>query len=286
MNDLVEHLHQKILDAATQYRHAEAELIDLIQEVDTHRVFVRKSYASLFEYVTQALKLSESVAFNLITIARKAKEIPELKTEIRSGAITVSNARKIVPVLNTQNKTEWLIKAKTLSNRQLEKEVVKIRPMEATPERARYVAPERVKLELGLSEKDMLALRKVQDLMSQKSQRAVSLEETISVMTQDYLKKQDPVEKAKRQVIRKSPVTLQVAQPPGQRHAISKHILHQVNLRDQRRCSHEYMSGKRCNQRRWLDIHHKIPVNSGGPNTLENLTTLCSAHHQFVHLKK
>ncbi|MGK5083849.1 hypothetical protein WDW37_11155, partial [Bdellovibrionota bacterium FG-1] len=60
-----------------------------------------------------------------------------------------------------QNKTQWLAKATALSQRQLEKEVAKICPQTARPERASYVTENRVKLEIGLSEKDMLALRRV-----------------------------------------------------------------------------------------------------------------------------
>ncbi|MDR3608501.1 MAG: HNH endonuclease signature motif containing protein [Oligoflexia bacterium] len=62
-------------------------------------------------------------------------------------------------------------------------------------------------------------------------------------------------------------------------------VLHQVNLRDQGRCTH-VTNGKRCNQARWTEIHHKIPVSQGGPNTPENLITLCSTHHQLQHLEK
>ena len=194
---LIESLHMRGIDISAHYKKAEAELIDVIQQLELHRVFVKKGYSSLFNYTVQALRLSESVAFNMITVARKAKEVPELKTEIKNGTITLSNARKIAPVLNSTNKTEWLEKARTLSLRNLEKEVVKVRPELATPERARYVSPTHVKLEVGLSEKEMLRLRQVQNLLSQKHRRAVSLEEVISMITSEFLHRHDPVEKAK-----------------------------------------------------------------------------------------
>jgi 5-methylcytosine-specific restriction endonuclease McrA len=57
-----------------------------------------------------------------------------------------------------------------------------------------------------------------------------------------------------------------------------------VNLRDQRRCAHLKRDGSRCNQSRWIELHHKIPVSAGGLNTAENLITLCSTHHKFAHL--
>ena len=49
------------------------------------------------------LKLSESTALNFINVARKAVQVPALQAEIRAGHVSVSKARKIVPVLTPQN---------------------------------------------------------------------------------------------------------------------------------------------------------------------------------------
>lgn len=317
----IQEIHDRAVDAASRYRKAEAELIEILQQAEQHRVFLAKGHSSLFLYVVKELGLSESVAFNLIAVARKAREIPELKTEIQNGTITLSNARKIVPILSKENKSEWLAKARELSHRQLEKEVVKIRPQLATPERATYVTPSRVRLELGLSEKDMLKLRRVQDLFCQSRQRPVTLEEVLVALTQDFLRRHDPLERAKRHQVRKglrkvepdyskesidesasrqslpesvkTPVALQVEHAPmgakrgshaiHVRKPISAELLHRINLRDERRCAFTNPKGERCKQTRWIEIHHKIPVSQGGMNASENLTTLCSAHHGWVH---
>ncbi|MBI3556086.1 MAG: HNH endonuclease, partial [Deltaproteobacteria bacterium] len=47
---------------------------------------------------------------------------------------------------------------------------------------------------------------------------------------------------------------------------------------------HKDAENKRCESTRWLDSHHITPVRKGGADTLENLTTLCRAHHQMGHL--
>ena len=39
-----------------------------------------------------------------------------------------------------------------------------------------------------------------------------------------------------------------------QRMPIPSNILHQVNLRDRRQCTHINPSGVRCNQRRWIEV--------------------------------
>lgn len=174
VHSIAEQIHARAIELVRRYKSAQAELLDVIQQVEIHRVFVLRGHSSLFSYVVNELRLSENTAYSLITIARKARDIPELKTSLQSGAITLSNARRIAPVLTSINKNEWIEKAAELTMRQLEKEIVKVRPQEATRERASYVAPERMRLELGVSELELLKLRRAQDLLSQSSRRVVS----------------------------------------------------------------------------------------------------------------
>jgi len=292
---LRDQIHSKALEISTRYKRAEGELIDILLEVDRHHVFVHRGHASLFAYVVKELGLSESVAYSLITVSRKARQIPELKREIQKGSITLSNAKRIVPVLNRDNKTEWLQKASQLSQRELERELVRVRPQEATPERVRFVTPTRMKLELGLSELEIKKLRRVQDLVSQAQRRAMTLEETLAAMTTEYLTRHDPLERAKRVTAKKSQsisVERQVSRPErlgpaasaGARAPIPLSILHQVNLRDRKQCVFVHPNGGACGQTRWTEIHHKKPVSQGGAHQLDNLTTLCSTHHKYVHL--
>jgi hypothetical protein len=61
---------------------------------------------------------------------------------------------------------------------------------------------------------------------------------------------------------------------------------HQLNLRDNRQCTYQDKDGHRCTNKRWLQFHHKIHVEHGGQDTLDNLQTLCWAHHKMIHLEK
>ncbi len=72
----------------------------------------------------------------------------------------------------------------------------------------------------------------------------------------------------------------------GQRLPIPRKVIHGVHLRDQKRCRHHYPSGERCKSTRWLHLHHKKPVSVGGEHSLENIVTLCPAHHDLAHLLK
>lgn len=127
----IQELHQRALEAAKRFFQAEADLLELLQEIDACKGFRNLGHTSLFSYAVNALKLSESTALNFINVARKAVQVPALKEAIQQGNLSVCKARKIVPVLTTQNQAEWIEKAKTLPTRKLEKEIAKVAPSES-----------------------------------------------------------------------------------------------------------------------------------------------------------
>ena len=285
-------IHKKALEVAARFKRAEADLISVLQEVESARVFMKLGFTSLFSYCVQALGLSESVAANFITVARKAREVPVLQSAIESGVLSVSKARKITPVLTLGNQEEWIEKAKLLSTRKLEEEVAQVAPKEATPERMKFVSEDRVELRLGLSKAAKEKLERVRDLESQRTARPVSIEETLGALLDVYLESKDPISRAKRVMKRKtkSPgnnasacVTGHAERGGVNREAIPAVIRHQVLLRDSGQCAHLNEQGIRCENRRWIDLHHIRPRSLGGVNASENLITLCSAHHRMEH---
>ena len=309
-------LHARAVALAKTYLKAESELISVLQEIDRCKGFRELGFKSLFEYA-RSLGLSESVAYNFITVARKASEVPELREKLQTQEMTLSNAKTIAPILNSANQEKWLEAASTLSKRELEKELAKEFPERSVQETTRYVAEERMELKLGISEALLKKLKRVQDLESKNS--AASLEQALEAMADSYLAKNDPLEKAKRarqlfpECVWKVLIPsftrsdgLEMAPENDLRHpyenhrqflglskhtpgrvnpnprVIPAHLKHSVQTRDQAQCTHS-KSGKRCQERRWLDIHHIEPLAQGGETTLNNLTLLCKAHHQMLH---
>src|ERR1700723_577984 len=124
----IESLHKQALSFAKSYLTAESDLISVLQEIDVCRGYRDLGYKSLFEYGVAALGLSEAVTYNLITVARKSREVPMLQAKLREGAITLSNAKQIAPVLTPESQEKWISAATTLSRRELEKEIAKENP--------------------------------------------------------------------------------------------------------------------------------------------------------------
>jgi hypothetical protein len=138
----IQELHAKALAAVARWKTAEIELLQVLDEVECHKGYLRYGYNSLFQYAVKALGLSEGVVYNLINVGRAAREIPELKTAIASGALSVSKARKITSVLTRENSTAWIELAKTSTQHQVEREVSLANPRESGRGRMNYVRPE------------------------------------------------------------------------------------------------------------------------------------------------
>jgi hypothetical protein len=193
----------------------------------------------------------------------------------------VSKAKKAVSVITPENQAEWLDKLKTSSSKEIEREVARVNPKTATPESAKYVSENRLELKMGISHVTLEQFKKVQDLESKRKARAVDLEETLQALITMYLEVKDPLKRAERVLKREKPEKELVLRRVG-RTPIRAIELHRVVLRDQGRCT-QVENGKRCENQRWTEIHHIVPVARGGKNSSENLTTLCSAHHKLIH---
>lgn len=278
-------LHERAVQCARNLISAEAELISLLQLIDDCKGYRFLGYSSLFAYALEALKLSNSQTFELITISRKAKEVPELKQAIASGDLTIGKGRRLASVITQENKAEWIHKGITLTQRELEKEIVKVKPREAVKETMTFVKENRVKLVCGVSEELMKNIERVKDLVSQERKRACTLEDALHELVDLYLEREDPVKKARR--IASKPNNSSQGRVKSlvtkQRKPIPAAVKHEVILRDQGRCVHINPDGKRCNQGRWTDIHHRVRVAEGGENSADNLEVLCKGHHQLTH---
>ncbi len=341
-------LHEKALLLAQDYRRVEVSLIEVLIQIQSGRVFEQLGYTSLYQYCVSALKLSEAQALALIAVARKSQEVPALKQKLEAGEIHLSNARRIVPLLTSANQDEWLQKAATHTQRELEREIAKVNPLATTVfERVKPIAAERSELRVGISLELEKMLEEVKDLESQRCRKNITLEEALFALTSTYLKRNDPLRRAERRNLGTKPAVPQkgeaarncrqnigseavgsepvagqaartqaigmqllpgvrpvpVQQAPGvrpvsvdsgisvpakrngRRLPIPAAILHQVHLRDGRRCTFICSDGRRCDQRRWLSVHHLTPVEMGGQHSLGNLVTLCESHHRGEHLE-
>lgn len=240
-------LHARAQELAKTIHSSEVALLEVLQSLDASKGFRELTYPSLFAYATRALQLSEACAYQLITVGRKAREVPALQTALREGEITVSKAKSIAASITNENAAEWITRAKTESTRALEQGEKTIR-----------VSAETFEL-----------LKRAQELLAQKKSAPVSMDEALKELAGDFARANDPVQKAERILSRRA---LHV-----------KSSRHRVHQRDKGACQFLLPDGKICGQRHWTHLHHRIHRSQGGSDEPENLVTLCAGHHRMVH---
>jgi hypothetical protein len=114
-------------------RHATADLIAALGEVDARKLYLGAGCPSLFIYCTQVLHLSEHVAYGRIEAARCARRYPhlDLVQRLADGTVTLTAISLLSPVMTDQNAADLLNRARHKSKRAVERLVAAIRPQPA-----------------------------------------------------------------------------------------------------------------------------------------------------------
>jgi hypothetical protein len=261
-------IHNRALYLSKAHRKVEWQIIEVLQQVEALKIYAKFGKSSLFLYAVEVLGFSESVAYSFISVARKAKQIPELQKAIREQKLSVSKANRIVSTLNSENAKSLVGFASSNSLRDIDREVARINPRAAGKDQVKEISEDLVQVTMTLKRSTYEKLKRVSDIHD------LSLPDCLERLSEDFLEKHDPVRKAKR-----------LAQPELCSHRVGElntQEKHRVNARDERRCTH-LDEGKRCPNRRWIEIHHIVPRYLGGNNHSTNLTTLCSFHHRQLH---
>ncbi len=270
----IEVLHEKALALSRTYRESESALLDVLMALLQDNGFFRLGYPNLFVYCTSALNLSEAQACYFSKVAKKSEEVPELKLAIEQSVISLSQARRVVPVITKETASSWIEKAAHLPQRELEREVCALNPKAMPREKIKVVSSDRSELKVGISKDLEEKLKRVRELVGQDK----SLESVMAQLTDFYLKHKDPVQKAKR-VKAKAP---KAVTPPSSGKS-SARVKHEVNQRDEGKCRALLPNGARCDSKAWVEHHHVKPRSHGGKDIATNLITLCSAHHRLTH---
>lgn len=300
-------IHEKAILLAGDLRSKYLELFEILIEVELEQIYLQFDIPSFYTYCTELLELSPQISKDFSVVIKKSQAVPALAKAIREKRITISKARKICSVLTELDAKKWIELAETCTTRIIEKAVAQANPKEAVVETLTYASESRLELKLGVSEEWAKLLSQTKDLLSQKNSRAVSTEEALLIVMNDFNERHHPLRKAERTIARAQRNVVSTDKPQaqhqkqlrqkecdqkpkemtpkrvGKREPLKRSVIHFVNVRDQNQCTHISRSG-RCEQKRWLDLHHITPLARGGDDSIENLTTLCHAHHKMQHL--
>jgi len=286
MKPLVLEVDNLAKSLAKEYLKTESKLLDLLMQMKREKVFPELNYTGIFDYCERALKLSRAQSYYFKSVSEKSEEVTEIQTAIAQGNLTLSQARRIVPVITPQNQEVWITKAQTLTQKELEREVTEVNPKAHVFEKLKPVAPKLSELKVGITPETEAHLKRLQEIYSQKKQRFVSLAEVIALIAEKTFERVAPEKKL--ELVRPSKAIssrkLSESKPIlPQRVPIPQRIKLQKLNEAQNQCTYQSSDGRRCPQRLWLELHHLKPVSQGGGNKIENLKLLCSSHHRNFH---
>src|SRR3954465_7541204 len=97
--DLLARIHL----AAQAERRATAQLVALLIELDSRRLYLGEGFPSLFAYCTDALHLSEPATYNRIEVARAARRFPIILDGLAAGELTLASVKLLAPHLTPDN---------------------------------------------------------------------------------------------------------------------------------------------------------------------------------------
>jgi hypothetical protein len=288
-----------------QDRTTTARLLAHLAEVDARKLYLPAVYPSMHLYCVEELGFDDDVAFKRIRAARAARDFPAILPAVADGRLHLSAVVLLAPHLTRENAEELLEAAahqskagilRLLAERSPRPDIpTRLEPL--TPERrldldpvatrtqldpdpvgppakVEPLSPERFALQVTIGQATHDKLRRLQELISHQvgpGDLAGVLDRALEVAITHFEKRRFAATDKPR---------------PGRRSANPRHIpaavRRAVHQRDGDCCTFVGENGRRCEERRFLELDHTTPVARGGPSTAGNLRLRCRAHNQHA----
>ena len=299
-----------------------------LKEVESRKLHLEMGYASMFDFCTKELKYSSSAASRRISAMRILKALPEIKDRILDGSVNLSTLNQMQNFIRAEekysnekfevaDKRELLQIIENKTQREVEKELIKLSPVSAVPSsHERCISEDATEIRIVVSSQFREKLGRMRRL---NSHRSIELVDVLERALDIAIEKLDPVHIRKaREAVSSKPNRTKVQKaavlnadqddafevmeidnteenlrsyqtflensrgPPKPSRYIKKDIVRKIHDRASGQC--EYVSaktGKRCNGTLFLEIDHIVPWARGGSNEFRNLQLLCGPHNKL-----
>ncbi|HET9316538.1 MAG TPA: HNH endonuclease signature motif containing protein [Vicinamibacteria bacterium] len=259
-------------------RQASAVLVAHLAEMDARGLHFGLGFPSLYAYCCEVLHLAEGAAYKRIEVARAGRRYPVLLDRLADGSLNLSTARLLAPHLTEENHRDLIASASGLSKRAVEDllaqrfphaEVIPLRPVVTAVGDGRYL------VRFVMTASALKKLRAAQDLLRHavpSGDVGEIFERALATLIEERARKKFAAVKAPGRVHRGS--------DNGSRH-VAAEVKRAVWLRDMGQCAFVSKSGRRCQERGFLEFHHIKPFALGGESIVENIELRCRAHNVY-----
>lgn len=301
-------LFSRIRKLVATERRIGVEILECLYEIERRKAYSELKYDGLFTYCIKELGFTDSQAYQRIQAMRALKELPELKTKIESGTLSVSSISKVQTHIKKERKagkrigvTQKLELFQLMENRtskEVDSKLSEIRGEER-----------KVKLIFELDEEAAELWKQVKDFAAHKTGSDDLA--NFKLLARAWLKQNHPEHQTNSHPSRKTrilPGKTKISQPrravplltqvetarkPTQPQlglkskeapALSSRYIpvplkREIWKRDQSKCTN-------CGSKHALEIDHIHPYGMGGKNELNNLRLLCRPCNQHKAIRE
>jgi hypothetical protein len=285
---------------AGRERKRKAQFLVYLSVVDARKLYAKEGHSSLFKFLTDKHRFSESSALKRIQVSRLAHRFPFLYKRIIDGDFTLSALSRLAPFVTAHNSHQLFSEARGKSVREVEKILARWFPKEAVPDRleksVKDLSEDKVHISFTASREFEKDLIEAKALLSHQHPKG-RLEDVFGLALKTLLKDLKKVNAKSNHIPREILETDSAASPTSQTpkpHSrfhrqvpkpsryISRGIRAAIWKRDESKCQYRSNDGRLCGETHFLEIDHCQPFALGGPSTEENLRLLCRTHNILV----
>jgi len=197
-------LIEKLQSLAGLEKKTTAEIVTVIAEVDRRKLFLDLGHASLFSYLTAELGYTAASAQRRIDAARLLSAVPEMKSDIESGALNLMQISVVSQSLRRKKKESPKVSVGVSEKRELLEQVKGLDLVQTQKlgsqaldldvqvhERKRVQKDESLRVELTLSKAQQEKLQLAREILSHKHP-SLSWAELFEVLADELIKRRDP----------------------------------------------------------------------------------------------
>jgi hypothetical protein len=306
-------LRNFVTTSAKHERHHMLRVLYGLQEIERKRLFLEWGFSSLHHFCAEALGYSEGSAARRVQASRLLREVPEIKSKLEDGTISLSVAAQAQSFFYRESKTteyspqrkrEVLLALDHKTTRETERELLKLSPQSLPQERLRQVTAEHQELRVLLDKNLLQAMEEFKSLSSHQLPNGSHQElirKAFEIANATLLKKKigssrkkvtpsKPAQPANRALIHNPAPALErnidiskTADPMASRF-IPNATMRAVWERDQGCCAYvNPVTRRRCRSKLRLEFDHfPIPYARGGTSTMDNLRVACRQHNAYA----
>ena len=290
-----ESLEQRLTKLVKTERKITHLVLECIAEIDQRKLYLKKAYPSLFEFLIQVHGYSPSAAMRRIDGARLLQQIPDVAEQLENGSVNLSQVallqradrelkKEIGSTIPVEIKRDLLAKIENQTQIKTEQLIAQTLNINLSAKNKTIQhQDECVTLTVTLSKEQMQILNEAQAAVS----HAVAEKNLASLVI--YLAKKELARRKSKNFLRDKPesvasTTATAIKPPTQKpqrkpipQSIKKHL-----LQTQPHCTfRDPQTDKVCGSKHFLQVDHIQSVSNGGSNELDNLQILCGQHNRY-----